>query len=148
MLNFNLTIILQMVGFLVFAGLFNLVFFKPIVAHIDARNRYLIDQQAEAEKMRREARELEVAHEERLRVAQRAAQATVDTMSREAESRRAKRLEEANAAADKVIEEARAQLRAEREEALVALRREVPALASGIASKILEAGRVREGAQA
>ncbi|MBI6545908.1 MAG: hypothetical protein HY692_03880, partial [Cyanobacteria bacterium NC_groundwater_1444_Ag_S-0.65um_54_12] len=103
MLSFNLTIVLQMVGFLVFAYLLNLLFFKPIIAHIAARNRYLVEQQATAIQLLKEAQELQSAHEERLQVAQREAQLSLDAAVREAQEQRTKLLAAANLAAHELL---------------------------------------------
>lgn len=152
MLSFNLTLIVQMVGFLVFAWLFNQVFFKPVVGHIDARNRYLADQQATAERLIDDARTVRKEHDRRLREAQASAQAAVDAAVKEAQARRSERLAKARVEAQETVTKARVQLEKDRSDVISKLRAEVDGIAEAIASKMLAAKpaaeRSREGAQA
>ena len=151
MLSFNLTLVIQMVGFLVFAWLFNQVFFKPVVAHIDARNRYLTEQQATAERLIEDARKVRKEHDRRLREAQVSAQTAVDAAVKEAQARRSQLLAKARAEAHELVSEARTQLEKDRPDVLSKLRGEVEGIAAAIADKMLTANvaeRSREGAQA
>lgn len=152
MLSFNLTLIIQIVSFLVFAWLFNQVFFRPVVQHLDARNRYLADQQATAERLIEDARKVRQEHDRRLREAQAAAQAAVDAAVKEAQARRSERLAKARVEAQELVTKARVQLEKDRAEILSKLRAEVDGIAKAIVAKVMAsrpaAERSREGAQA
>ena len=146
MLSFNLTIVIQMVSFLVFAWLFNLVFFKPIVAHIEARNRYLADQQVKAVELANAAQELRAEHARRLREAQREAQAGVEAAIREAQAAQARQLEAVQREGRTLIEQARGQLDTERLALVTDLQDEVGGIAKTIADKVLSFGARAQGA--
>ncbi|MBU6427469.1 MAG: ATP synthase F0 subunit B [Cyanobacteria bacterium REEB65] len=153
MLSFNLTLLIQMVSFLAFAGLFNLVFFRPIVRHIEARNRYLAEQQAQADSLLKTAQELQEAHQRKIQEAHRAAQAEIDAALRDAQSRRAARLAGVQAEGQNEVGQARERLATERDRLLAELRVEVGDIAGAIAGRILAGSphgqsRSREGAQA
>ena len=151
-LSFNLTLVIQMVGFLVFAWLFNQVFFRPVVQHIEARNRYLADQQASAERLIEDARTVRNEHDRRLREAQASAQAAVDAAVKEAQARRSERLAKARVEAQELVTKARMHLEKDRTDVLSKLRAEASGIAEAIATKVLAAKpsteRSREGAQA
>jgi len=150
-LSFNLTLIVQMVSFLLFAWLFNQVFFRPVVQHIAAREKYIADQQATAERLIDQARKTRQEHDRRLREAQAQAQAAVDAAVKEAQARRSERLAKARTEALELVTKARVQIGQERHDALAKLRGEVEGIAAAIADKVLSTGaasRSREGAQA
>ena len=146
MLSFNLTIVIQMVSFLVFAWLFNLVFFKPIVAHIEARNRYLADQQVKAVELASAAQELRAEHARRLQQAQRDAQASVEAAVRQAQAEHARQLEAIQREGRSLIEQARDQLTTERQALVTELQDEVGGIAHEIADKVLSSGARAHGA--
>ena len=151
MLSFNLTLIIQMVSFLMFAWLFNQVFFRPVVHHIQERDRYLAEEQATAERLIDEARKMRQEHDRRLREAQAVAQALVDTSVKESQARRSERLAKARAEAQEMILHARRVLESERKDVMGKLKSEVDGIAALIADQVLGARsgeRSREGAQA
>lgn len=152
MLNLNLTLLIQMTSFLLFAWLFNQLFFKPLVAHLQARNSYVDAQQTAADLVVSEARQLRQEHDRRLREAQLEAQAAVDLALKEARDRKGERLAKAHAEAQMIVAKVRTQLEQERSHALGQLRAEVDGMATQIADKILplrkQEERHREGAEA
>jgi len=139
MFNFNLTIAIQMVSFLVFVFLMNRLFFRPIVRAIEARQSYLLDQQQKAADSLKETESLQRDYEARLKAAREEAQVIVQQASAEAESKRREVLAKASAEASVVLEAARGEIAAERDRALESLRGEVATLAGTISNKVLEA---------
>jgi len=139
MFNFNLTIAIQMVSFLVFVFLMSRIFFRPIVRAIEARQAYLLDQQQKAADSLKETESLQRDYEARLSKARQEAQAIVAQATAEAESQRREALAQASAKAATALEAARGEIAAERDKALESLRGEVAAIAGTISSKVMEA---------
>ncbi len=139
MFNFNLTIAIQMVSFLVFVFLMNRIFFRPIVRAIEARQAYLLEQQQKASESLKETESLQRDYEARLRKAREEAQAIVAQATAEADSRRREALAQASAQAAAVIEAARGEIAHERDTALQSLRSEVAAIAGTISAKVMDA---------
>ena len=139
MFNFNLTIAIQMVSFLVFVFLMNRIFFRPIVRAIEARQSYLLDQQQKAADSLKETESLQRDYEARLKAAREDAQGIVSQASAEAEAKRREVLAQASAEAATVLASARGEIAAERDKALESLRGEVAAIAGTISHKVMEA---------
>jgi len=138
MFNFNLTIAIQMVSFLVFVFLMSRIFFRPIVRAIEARQAYLLDQQQKAADSLKETESLQRDYEARLSKARQEAQAIVAQATAEAETQRREALAQASAQAATALEAARGEIAAERDKALDSLRGEVAAIAGTISSKVME----------
>lgn len=138
MFNFNLTIAIQMVSFLVFVFLMDRLFFRPIVRAIEARQAYLLDQQQKAADSLKETESLQRDYEARLKAAREEAQAIVAQASAQAEAERREALAKANAEAAAALSAARGEIAAERDKALASLKGEVEAIASTIAGKVME----------
>lgn len=138
MLNVNLTIVIQMVSFLVFAFLMNRILFRPIVKAIEARQAYLLQQQQQAADNLKETEALQRDYEARLSKARQDAQALVAKATAEAEAQRREVLGRASAQASELIAQARTEIASERDKALGSLRDEVSAIAGLIASKATE----------
>lgn len=139
MFNFNLTIAIQMVSFLVFVFLMNRLFFRPIVRAIEARQAYLLEQQQKASESLKETESLQRDYEARLKKAREEAQAIVHAATAEAEAKRKQVLANASAEAASVLDAARGEIKAERDKALESLRGEVAAIAGTISAKVMEA---------
>lgn len=139
MFNFNLTIAIQMVSFLVFVFLMNRLFFRPVVRAIEARQTYLLDQQQKAADSLKETESLQRDYEARLAKARQEAQTIVSQASAEAESKRREAMAQASAQAAVVLDSARGEIAAERDKALESLRGEVAAIAGTISAKVMEA---------
>ncbi len=139
MFNFNLTIAIQMVSFLVFVFLMNRMFFRPIVRAIEARQAYLLEQQQKASASLKETESMQRDYEARLLKAREEAHAVISQASAEAEAKRRAALAEANAQAAIVLDAARGEIATERDKALESLRGEVAAIATNISAKVMEA---------
>lgn len=139
MFNFNLTIAIQMVSFLVFVFLMSRIFFRPIVRAIEARQAYLLDQQQKAAESLKETESLQRDYEARLSKARQEAQAIVAQATAEAESQRREVLAQASSKAAAALEAARGEIAAERDKALASLQQEVAAIAGTISNKVMEA---------
>lgn len=139
MLNVNLTIVIQMVSFLVFAFLMNRILFRPIVKAIEARQAYLLQQQQQAADSLKETESLQRDYEARLKKAREEAQQIVAKATAEAEAQRRDVLAQASAQAGELISAARTEIAAERDKALGSLRDEVASIAGMITTKVMEA---------
>lgn len=139
MFNFNLTIAIQMVSFLVFVFLMSRIFFRPIVRAIEARQAYLLEQQQKAAESLKETESLQRDYEARLSKARQEAQAIVQAATAEAETQRREVLAQASAKAATALEAARGEIAAERDKALASLQQEVAAIAGTISTKVMEA---------
>jgi len=148
MLDLNLTLIVQMVSFLVFAGLLDRLFFRPVLRHMEQRERFLQERRTEIERLNQETRGLVTEQQQRLVDAQRSAQAVVDKAVAEARAEKAGVVAAATQEAAASLDQARKALTEERDRALGSLDGEVERIAERIVGQVLSSDRAREGASA
>lgn len=132
------TFLFQVVNFVVLAYALHRLLYKPLQEAIEARRQATLRAQAEAERVRREALDLqeklrreELAQEERR-------QELLRTSRQQAEADARRLLAEAETTAQRHRDEAREVLRLEREETLEAVRKEVVAYATRATGRLLQ----------
>lgn len=135
MLDLNLTLWIQMALFLVFAGIMNVVFFRPVTKILEERRAYVAAKHAEAKQDLSQIQALQEDYETRMKAARVEAQEAIASAVAEAESKRQVLLTSVKAEVGEQIESARKTIRAERDAALSELAGDVSALASLIARK-------------
>ncbi len=126
----------QLVAFIVFAGLLWRLAVGPIVRVLDQRQERIRESMASAERMQAELKETQSRNEEALQVARREAQEILAGARQNSEQMMARAREEANAQAEEYLSRAEDTLRQETEQARQVLRQEVADLA------VLAAGRI------
>ncbi|HEY9898802.1 MAG TPA: hypothetical protein V6D00_06435 [Pantanalinema sp.] len=149
MLEFNLTLWIQMALFLVFAGLMNAVFFRPVTKVLEERRAYVAGKHEQAKADLKAIQNLQEDYEARLKAARLEAQEAVSTAVGEAERKRQASMAAVKDEVEKQIAGARDAIRAERDQALSSLSGDVSQLAAQIARKVgVEPAVVSGGAEA
>lgn len=137
MLELNLTLLVQMGLFLVFAWLLNLVFFLPVTRVVEERKAYLAGQQEKADQALKQAQDLQADYEARLKAAHTQTQEAIQAAVKEAEAKRQALLESVKRDVEQEVVSARASIRTERAEALASLQGEVGQFTDLIKRKVL-----------
>lgn len=135
MLDLNLTLWIQMALFLVFAGIMNVLFFRPVTKVLAERRAYVAAKHAEAKQDLSQIQALQQDYDTRMKAARVEAQEAIASAVAEAESKRQVLLTSVKAEVGEQIESARKTIRAERDAALNELAGDVSALATLIARK-------------
>ncbi len=127
---------IQLVAFIVFAGLIWRLALGPIVRVLDQRQERIRESLASAERMQAELKETQSRNEEVLQAARRDAQEILAGARQNSEQMIARARDEANAQSEEYLKRAEDSLRQETEQARQVLRQEVADLA------VLAAGRI------
>jgi F-type H+-transporting ATPase subunit b len=117
----------------------------PMVAAVEAREKSLEDQLAEAERNRREAAELLAQHQKLLADGRTQAHALLAEARTAAEKERALAMDKTRQEQEELLERARRDILAERDRAVTELRREAVDLSLAAASKLIEKRLDSEG---
>ena len=149
MLELNLTMVIQMALFLVFATLMNVIFFRPVTKVLKERQAYIEDTHAKAKQDLAQIQVLQNDYETRLKAARLEAQEAIQTAVGEAEKQRQELLASVKTEVEQQISTARETIRAERDAVLTELSGDVSQLATLIAHKAgLEPAVVSQGVEA
>ncbi|MGB3305443.1 MAG: F0F1 ATP synthase subunit B [Thermomicrobiales bacterium] len=127
----------QLVAFIVFAGLLWRFAVGPIVRVLDQRQERIRESMASAERMQAELKETQARNEEALQQARREAQEILATARQNSEQIIARAREEANGQAEEYLSRAQDTLRQETDQARQLLRQEVADLAVTAAGRIV-----------
>ncbi|HWV36479.1 MAG TPA: F0F1 ATP synthase subunit B [Thermomicrobiales bacterium] len=127
----------QLVAFIVFAGLLWRFAVGPIVRVLDQRQERIRESMASAERMQAELKETQARNEEALQQARREAQEILATARQNSEQIIARAREEANGQAEEYLSRAQDTLRQETDQARQMLRQEVADLAVTAAGRIV-----------
>jgi len=137
LIDLNLTLLIQIVNFLVLLGLLYALAYKPLVATLGARSAAIKQQLAEAEGAREQAQRQLAEFEARLQAAQAEAQALRERAVREAAETRERLTAEARQEAARLVEAARAEIAQDVRRARAELKAQVGALAVEIAERLI-----------
>jgi F-type H+-transporting ATPase subunit b len=136
MLDLNITTLIQMGLFLIFAVLMNQVFFGPVTRVLSERRDHLHQQELAAKAALEQAQALQADYEQKLKAAHGESQHTIQTAIRDAELKRQALLESVKQDVLHELEAARASIRSERDKALQSLQGEVKPLSDLIKQKV------------
>ena len=109
----DLTLVYQIILFLILWAILSKVLFHPYLSLLDERERKTAGALREAGDFEREGERLRVEYEEKIAQAQAAGYAAKEAIVKEAQSQREKRLAETREEAAHLLEKARAEVRAE-----------------------------------
>lgn len=137
--DFDATLPLMAIQFLVLAALLNKLFYKPIGQAIDSRSDYIRTNLVGAKERLDKAEALAAQYEQELRTVRREAQATVASAQAEAQKIVADELKSAQEQALAEREKAAKEIEAQRQSAFSSLEREVDTLSEAIAAKLIGA---------
>jgi F-type H+-transporting ATPase subunit b len=139
MFDFDATLPLMALQFLVLVAILNAVFFKPMMKALDERNDYIRRNQVEAEERLSKADNLAKQYQEELAETRRQSQSVVAAAQAEAQKMVATQVAEAQEQARLQREQAQQELDQQKQEAMTTLEREVDSLSRQILGKLLGA---------
>ncbi len=140
MLNLDATLFVQIVDFIVFLAIMNVIFFRPVGAAIARRRAYIDGLKHDIEELQREAKASRGSAEERRAVARREADSAIAKARVETARETDALLIAAHAQAGEIV--ARAQLEVEKE--VERAREDEPRIVEALAGQMLD--RALEGA--
>ncbi len=137
MFDFNATLPLMALQFLLLAALLNAIFYKPMTKALDDRDNYIRDNQLGASDRLAQAQKLTKDYEQQLADARRQSQSIVANAQAEAQKITAQQIAEAQQEAQAQREQAAQEIEQQKQQALSALEQEVDALSRQILEKLL-----------
>nr|YP_010338078.1 ATP synthase CFO B' subunit subunit II [Erythrolobus coxiae]UNJ17663.1 ATP synthase CFO B' subunit subunit II [Erythrolobus coxiae] len=135
--DFNATLPLLMIQFLVLMVILNILYYKPIIKVLDERDEYIRTSLTTASTNLTRANELTKQYEEELAEARKKAQGIISTSKKEAQDIVYKNIQEAQKDAENIVAQASKQLNIQKEEALKTLESQVDILSEKIKDKLL-----------
>ncbi len=137
MFDFNATLPLMALQFLLLAALLNAIFYKPLTKALDDRDNYIRDNQLGAAERLAQAERLTKEYEQQLADARRQSQAIIAAAQAEAQKITASRIAEAQQEAQAQREQASREIEEQKQQALSSLEQQVDALSRQILDKLL-----------
>ncbi|HIK30617.1 MAG TPA: F0F1 ATP synthase subunit B' [Oscillatoriales cyanobacterium M59_W2019_021] len=139
MFDFDATLPLMAVQFLILMALLNAVFFKPLSKALDERDNYIRQNYKDAEDRLAKTQELASQYERELAQTRKAAQEIVIAAQNEAQERSNQKIAEAQREAQQAREKAAAEIEQQKQEAMQSLEGQVSALSRQMLEKLLGA---------
>ncbi|MDD2554296.1 MAG: F0F1 ATP synthase subunit B [Desulfotomaculaceae bacterium] len=137
MLEFNATILAQIVDFVILLIFLKLVVYKPLCKLLENRSEHVANNIAAAEQERQEAEQLKAGYEAEMRRAREKAQEIVEKATRASEDQALQIVSNAKNEAEKLKENALAGIEREKQKAVAELREQVATLSVLVAGKII-----------
>jgi F-type H+-transporting ATPase subunit b len=137
MFDFDATLPLMALQFLLLAALLNAIFYKPMTKVLDDRDNYIRTNNLEAAERLAKAERLTKEYEQQLGDARRQSQATVEAALAEAKKITAEKIAEAQKEAQAQREQASVEIDQQKQEAMRSLEQQVDALSRQILEKLL-----------
>jgi len=136
-LEFNATILAQIVDFVILLIFLRLVVYKPLCRLLANRSDHIANSIAAAEQERQEAEQLKAGYEAEMRRAREQAQEIVQKATRAGEDQALQIVSNAKNEAEKLKENAHAEIEREKQRAIAELRDQVATLSVLVAGKII-----------
>lgn len=143
MFDFDATLPLMAVQFLLLAALLNAIFYKPLGKVLDERDNYIRTNKVDARERLDKAEQLAKQYQQQLGEARRQSQSIVASAQAEAQKNAAQKIAEAQKEAQSQREQAAQEIEQQKQEALRSLEQQVDALSRQILEKLLGAELVR-----
>lgn len=140
MFDFNATLPLMAIQFLLLTALLNVVFFKPLSKVLGDRQDYINGNTTEARERLDKAKRLAQEYDEKLSSSRRQAQTIVSDAQTEAQKKAAQQLAEAQSRVQGLAMVAQQELEQQKQSAFSQLEKEVDSLSKQILSKLLGPG--------
>lgn len=137
MIDFNATLVAQIINFLILMVLLAKFAYKPLIKVLEERQKKIADSIESAELAKVEAQQLKQDYQEQLSTARKEAQGLVDKAIKLAEQSKEDILEEARQEHARILKTVQAEIAREHEQALTQLKSEVVSLSMAAASKIV-----------
>lgn len=139
MFDFDATLPLMAVQFLILMVVLNAIFYKPLTKALEDRDEYVLNRESDARERLAKAEQLAKQYEQELAGSRKQAGATIAEAQAEADKIAAQQIAEAGAEAQKMREQAQQELDGQKEEAMRSLEQQVDALSRQILEKLLGA---------
>ena len=143
MFDFDLTMPLMAVQFLLLTALLNAVFYKPLTKVLDERDAFIRGGQSSAKDNLAKAESLVAEYERQIALARKESQSVVEKAQAEAREIVSQKTAEAQSAAIAQKEKAAQEIQQQKESALSTLEQQVDSLSRQILEKILGAELVK-----
>ena len=137
MFDFNATLPLMALQFLLLAALLNTIFYKPLTKALDDRDNYVRDGYIDANERLAQAQKLTYEYEKKLADARRQSQSILTNAQAEAQKITSQRVADAQQEAQKQREQAAKEIEQQKYRALSTLEKEVDTLSRQIIEKLL-----------
>jgi F-type H+-transporting ATPase subunit b len=137
MFDFDATLPLMALQFLLLAALLNVIFYKPMTKVLDDRDNYIRTNNLEASERLAKAERLTKEYEQQLADARRQSQATVEAALAEAKKITAEKIAQAQKEAQAQREQASVEIDQQKQEAMRSLEQQVDSLSRQILEKLL-----------
>ena len=137
MIQINITLIIQIVNFLVLLLVLNALLYKPVTAKIREREARIRSDREKAAELDGQVQEQEKRHQQELAIVRQTGAQEKNALTAEAKKKEAEILDKARAEASRIVEDMKAAIRVEAEEVRKALKAEMTPLAQSISEKIL-----------
>ena len=137
MFDFDATLPLMAVQFLLLAAVLNVVFYKPLTKVLDERDHYIRTNESEARERLSKAEQVAQQYELQLADARRQSQAIITAAQAEAQKISAQKIAEAQKEAQTQREAAQRSIDQQKQAALQSLEQQVDALSRQILEKLL-----------
>ncbi len=138
MVNFNATLIAQVLNFLILVYVLAKFAYKPVVRIMDERKNKIANDLDAAEKAKEEAEAVKAQYADKLANAKQEAQAIIDNARKTAQAAHDKIMAETKAEQDQVMASAKEAIALEKKKAMDDIRTQVISLSMIAASKIVE----------
>lgn len=137
MIEVNFTIIIQAFNFLLMLWFLNRFIFKPVLAHIDERERKIKGLSDEAERLTAQGEESKEKYEQDLVSIRHAASEIIASARKQAQDNQARVLEDSKSKFKEIIDKSRTQIKEEMSSATESLNKELAVFGRSMAEKIL-----------
>jgi len=138
MFDFDATLPLMAVQFLLLAALLNAIFYKPLTKVLDERDSYVRTNKLEAQERLTKTEQLTNQYKQQLAEARKQSQAVIVSAQTEAQKIAAEKVAEAQKEAQSQREQAQQEIDQQKQEAMSSLEQQVDALSQQIIEKLLE----------
>lgn len=137
MLEFNATLLAQIVDFIILLIFLRVVAYKPLMKVLADRSEHIANSIAAAEQERQQAEQLKAGYETEMRRAREQAQEIIQKATRAGEEQALDIIENARSEAARLKEAALAEIQREKQKAVAELRDQVASLSILVAGKII-----------
>ena len=138
MFNFNMTLVAQIVNFLILVLVLAKFAYKPLLKAMADRQARIASDLAAAEKERQAAEQLRLDYQQQMQEARAQAQAIIDKAVKTADQMKQEILEEARAEHARMLKNAQLEITRQTDAAMDGIRGEVVAMTVAAAAKIIE----------
>ena len=141
MFDFDATLPLMALQFLLRAAVLNVIFYKPLTKVLDERTNFMRSSKTDAREILAKTEQLAAQYKQQLNEARKQAQSVISTDQNEAQTIANQKVAEAQKEAQSQREQAQQEIDAQKIEAMRSLEQQVDALGRQIMDKLLEPAR-------